>query len=76
MPQSFTPINNMLWNYYEAVYKAKAAIESGVASLSGAFAPMASPDMSDRIIIDIVLMDYLTLAAPLWNGITKSFESF
>ena len=55
-PQSFTTINNMLWNFYDSIYNAKSDIESSVAAISSTFAPMDQGGLPIDIIIDIVTM--------------------
>ena len=62
---SFTTINNMVWNFYDALYNAKSDIGSGMAALSKDFAPMASEGFPVALIIDPVSLGYLTAAAPI-----------
>lgn len=65
-----------MWNLYDSVYNAKSDIESSISAVSGTFAPMDTAGLPLAIILDIVLMAYVTAAAPVWNLVTRRLPVF
>lgn len=64
-----------MWNFYDSMYFAKSDISSSLSDFGKIFAPMSSDSLSTAVIIDMVLLGYVTAAAPLRNSITKTLPA-
>ncbi|KAF5011810.1 hypothetical protein FDECE_2100 [Fusarium decemcellulare] len=71
---SFITLNNLLWNFYDSMYKAKSDLESAMSTVSSTFAPMES-GMSTAVIIDLATLGFVTAAAPIWNMVTRTLPA-
>ncbi|KAL2204874.1 hypothetical protein CC79DRAFT_922150 [Sarocladium strictum] len=71
---SFRKLDGILWNLHETLDNAHNDIGGGIGTFSDTFAPQKEKTMDVDIIMDIVLLGYGSLAAPIWKSALKGWK--